>query len=82
MTTARRPAIGMLLAHEQLDDAGRRARRQHRAALHEPADILRMKAVDVLGRIDGVEDLLLRRLAKRVRQRRLHEDAVARVDRR
>ena len=36
-----------------------------------------MKAVDVLGGIDGVEHLLRGVLAERRRQRRLHEDAVA-----
>ena len=36
-----------------------------------------MKAVDVLGGIDRVEDLLRGVLAHRRRERRLHEDPVA-----
>ena len=58
MTTACLPAIGDLLALEQLDDAGRRARHERRPVLHEPADVGGMKAVHVLGGIDRVEHLL------------------------
>ena len=47
-----------------------------RAPLHQPADVDRVEAVDVLRRIDGVEDLLRRAASHRRRQRRLHQDAV------
>src|SRR6476660_4291301 len=40
---------------QQLDDSRRRAGCQRRAALHQPPDVDRMKAVDVLRGIDGVE---------------------------
>ena len=46
------------------------------AFLDQQADVIRMKPVDVLRRIDGVEDALLGVGAHAVRQRRLHEDAV------
>ena len=66
MTTACVPAIGIAAPLEHLDHAGRRARHQVRAPLHEPADVDGVKAVDVLRRIDRVEDLLRRVLAHRV----------------
>ena len=53
--------------------AERRARHQRRQAAGEPPDIERMEAVDVLGRIDGGDDLLRVDL---LRQRQLHQDAV------
>ena len=61
---------------EQLDDAGRRARHEARAPLHEPADVGRMEAVHVLVGIDRVEHALRGAPAHRRGQRRLHEDAV------
>ena len=76
MTTACWPASGMLLALEQLDAPERRAGHERRALLHQPADVARMKAVDVLGRVDGVEHSLLGLRAHRRGQRRLHEDGV------
>ena len=39
-------------AHQQLLHALRRAGQEPRPALHQPADVLRMKGVDVLGRTD------------------------------
>ena len=62
--------------HEQLDDAGRRARHQPRAPLHQPADVHRVEAVHVLGRIDRVEHLLRGPAPHRRGKRRLHQDAV------
>ena len=44
--------------------------------LHQQADVVRMKAVDVLRRIDGVEHTLFRIRTHAVGQRRLHQDAV------
>ena len=57
----------------QHDAAERRAGRERRQAGREPADVHRMKAVDVLGGIDRVQDLLAVDLP---RQRKLHQDAV------
>ena len=79
MTTARRPAIGMFGPLEQLDDAGRRARREGAAILDELPDVDRMEAVDVLLRIERVEHPPLGVGAHRVGQRRLHEDPVVHV---
>ena len=64
---------------EHLDHARRRARLQMRAALNELADVDRVEAVDVLVGIDGVEHPLRGASPHRVRQRRLHEDAVVPV---
>ena len=41
---------------EQLDDAVGRARPHHRNALREASDVVGMKAVDVLHRIDPLDD--------------------------
>ena len=57
----------------ELDAADRRTRRQRRQARRQPTGIERMKAIDVLGRIDGGDDA--RRIDLR-RQRQLHQDAV------
>ena len=76
MTTACLPSIGVLRAHEQLDDAGRRARREPFAVLHDAARRDRAEAVDVLAGIDRVEHSLLGVGAQRFRQRRLDENAV------
>jgi hypothetical protein len=67
------------LTLEQLDHTGRRARGQQRPPLHQPADILRMKAVDVLARVDRIENLPRGVLAHRRGQRRLHQNPVAAV---
>ena len=59
----------------QDDAAERRAWRQRGKAAGEPAGIVRMQAVDILGRIDGVDDGFG---VDRFRQRQLHENAVHR----
>ena len=79
MTTALAPAIGNAAAPEHLDHAGRRAGSKQRAALHQAADIDRMKAVDVLGRVEGIEHPLRRATSHRARQRRLDQDSVVHV---
>ena len=79
MTTARAPGNRNARSVEQLDDAGRRAGREARAVLHEPADVDRMEAVHVLCGIERVEDALLGVGAHRVGQRDLDEDAVVHV---
>ena len=66
-----------LLPVEQLHDAGWRARRERRAALDQPADILRVKRIDVPGWIDGVEHTLRLGFGDSGRQRGLDENAVA-----
>ncbi len=43
-------------AAQHLHDAGRRARAQRGPVLHQPADVHRAEPVDVLGRVDGLED--------------------------
>src|SRR5829696_7646960 len=61
------------LAAQQLDDADGRAGGEPGVAAQQPALVLRVEAVDVLGRVDGVLDL------DRVqpgRQRQLDQDAV------
>ena len=67
---------GDTLAIEKLHHTGRRARRQRRPSLQQTARIERVETVHVLGRINRVEDVLLRVLPHRRRERRLHEDAV------
>ena len=69
---AREIAEAVLQQHEA---AERRARHQALAAGREPPGIDDMEAVDILGRIDGVEDRLGIDL---LRQRQLDEDAVDR----
>ena len=59
----------------QHDAAKRRAWRQRRQAGGKPAGIDRMKAIDVLPRIDGIQHLLGIDL---LRQRQLHQDAMHR----
>jgi hypothetical protein len=51
---------GDALALEQLDAAKRRARDQCGTFLHQQPDVLRMKAVDILQRVNRVEHPLLR----------------------
>jgi hypothetical protein len=63
-------------AFQDLDHAGRRARHQRRAILHQVADVRRVKAVDVLVGADDVEHAPFGVVAHGIRQRRLHEDAV------
>ena len=61
---------------EQFDAPERRAGHQGGAALHQQPDVVRMEAVDILRRIDGVEDALLGVLAHARGQRRLDQDGV------
>ena len=63
-------------AHQQLLHALRRAGQEPRPALHQPADVLRMKRVDVLRRAHGQQHAV--RIDLR-RQRQLHQDAVDRL---
>ena len=58
---------------EQLHAAVRRAGEERLLADEHPADVLRVEPVDVLGRVDRLDDGLLIDV---VRQRELHEDAV------
>ena len=74
-----RSGDGNAAAPEHLDHSGRRAGSKQRAALHEAADIDRMKAVDVLGRVEGIEHPLRRATSHRARQRRLDQDSVVHV---
>ena len=60
ITTACLPFHRDALALEQLDAAERRARHQRRPLLHQQADVIRVKPVDILRRIDRVEHPLLR----------------------
>ena len=60
---------------DQLEAGDRRARHQRRQPRHQPSGIERMKAVDVLVRIDAVENA--RRIDLR-RQRQLHQNAAHR----
>ena len=64
---------------EQLDDARRRARDERRPVLHEIPDVDGMKPVDVLRGIERIEHASLGVGAHRLRQRRLHQDAVVDV---
>ncbi len=64
---------------EQLDDARRRAGDKARTILDQPADVQRVKAVDVLVWQQRVEHPPLGVSAHRGRQRRLDEDAVVHV---
>ena len=73
ITTASSPASESMHGLGQPHAAERRARRQRRQARRQAPGIDRMKAVDVLGRIDGGDHLL--RVDLR-RQRELHQDAV------
>ena len=60
-------------ASSRRDDAGRRARHERRPPLVEEADVGRVEAVDVLGRVDEVEEGAP---VERRRQRQLEQDAV------
>ena len=64
---------------EQLDDARWRAGDERRAILHQPAHVQRMKPVDVLAGIQGIEHAAFGIRAHRLRQRRLHQDPVVHV---
>ena len=73
----RLPALDLdAFAVEQLHHTGRRARGERRRLLHEAAHVARMESVDVLRRIDGLEDPPLGVVPHPGRQRRLHQDAV------
>src|SRR5258705_11183148 len=58
---------------EQLNDSGRRTRHEARPAHRQQTDIRRMKRVDVLRRIDRLND---RGVVDLFWQRQLHEDSV------
>ena len=73
-TTACRPRERDAVAPERLDDPGGRAGDEARLVEPEPADVDRMEAVDVLLRVDPVEDVGAS--AGLAGQRQLHEDAV------
>ena len=75
-TTACAPASGTCVAAQQLEDAGGRGGDEARLVEPEAADVHRVEAVDVLVRIDAVEDAAPRQMG---RQRKLHQDAVDRV---
>ena len=79
MMTTCLPSTGTLCAREQLDDARGRARQRSGRAHDEPSEVRRVQPVDVLGRVDAQEDLLL---VDAVGQRQLHEDRVDRRGRR
>ena len=65
-----------VVAHQQLLNAVRRAGQEPRPALHDAAHVLRMKGIDVLQRVDGVQHA---RVVDLLRQRQLHQDAVDRL---
>ena len=58
---------------EQPDHTVRRARTHERDALRKAPDVVRMEAIDVLRRIDALDD---RRAVDMPGQRQLHQDAV------
>ena len=58
-----------LLALEQFDAPERRACHQPWPFLHQAAHIVRMKPIDILGRIERIKHALLRVGAHRLRQR-------------
>ena len=70
------PANRNLLALEQFDDACRRTGNELWTILREQPDALCAEPVHILVSRDRVEDLLLCAGAHRLRQRRLHENAV------
>ena len=78
MTTACLPTRSSPVSRQQRHAAVRRAGAQRRALQHQAADVVRMKAVDVLQRIDALGDALR---VDVLRQRQLHQDAVAPRDR-
>ena len=61
---------------EQARHAVRRAGPHQRVAQRQPADVERMEAIDVLGRIDRLDDVAF---VDVIGQRHLHQDAVDRV---
>lgn len=61
---------------QQLDDSVGRAGPDQRIALCEPSDVVGMEAVDVLCRIDRLDD---RVRIDVIRQRQLDQDAIGRV---
>ena len=73
MTTASRPAISMPGAAQDLDRGVGRRRQEAVVAEAQQAGVERVDAVDVLGRVDGVDD---RAQPDRRRQRHLDDDAV------
>ena len=73
MTTASLPAISMPGAAQDLDRGVGRRRQEAVVAEAQEAGVERVDAVDVLGRVDGVDD---RAQADRRRQRHLDDDAV------
>ena len=75
MITACFPTRSSPVSRQQAHAAVRRARTQHRALQHQPADVVRMKAVDVLARVDALGHSLRIDL---LRQRQLDQDPVHR----
>ena len=73
MTTASSPAISIAGAPQDLDRGVGRGRQEPVVAEPEQAGVQRMDAVDVLGRVDRVDD---RAQPDRRRQRHLDDDAV------
>ena len=70
------PAIGTSLRHQQLLNAVRSAGQKSGPALHEQADVLWVKSVDVLARMHGEQNAAGVHLR---RQRQLHQYAVDQV---
>ena len=64
---------------EKLNHAGRRARHERGAVLHQASDVDRVKPVHVFGGIQRVEDALLGVRAHGRRQRTLNENPVVHV---
>ena len=67
---------GNARAFQDLDHAGGRTRREARAVLHQPPDVDAAEPIDVLGRVDGIDDAHLRSVAHARRQRGLHQHTV------
>ena len=70
---------GDIGSFEQLDHAGRGARRERLSLLHQTPDIHRAEPVDVLGGVDRVEHDALRVIPHGRRQRRLNENPIGPV---
>ena len=66
---------GNIRQFQHADAAGRRAGHKPRLPGHQPTDIDRMEPIDILGRIDAVEDLGFT-VSNLLRQWQLHQDAV------
>ena len=75
-TTARMPVTSMRVFLEQPHHAPGGARTQAGTLLREQPGVGRMKAIDVLGGIDGVHDL---GAVETLGQRQLQQDAIDRV---